>query len=113
LIARASGLLMVFSMPSMTLEEKYNIPPKSQLIEINSDGSRAFIIDNSNVLRLLQLEKKSTVIPTDQTARFKELEYVIKLDWLINLDNSWTVLPRGIQGRMGGEMVVAIYYSNS
>lgn len=67
LVARSSGLLLAFSLPSMSLEEKYTIPPKSHLIELNSDGSRAFIIDSSNVLRLLQLEKKSSVIAFDSS----------------------------------------------
>jgi WD repeat-containing protein 35 len=65
LVAKTSGQLLVFSMPSMSLEEKYTIPPKTQLIEMNSDGSRAFLIDSSNVLRLLQLEKSSSTISLD------------------------------------------------
>jgi hypothetical protein len=55
----------------MSLEEKYTIPPKTQLIEINSDGSRAFLIDSSNVLRLLQLEKKSSAITLDSSLSLK------------------------------------------
>ena len=67
LAARESGLLMQFSMPSMTLEEKYTIPPKNHTIDINCDGSRAVLIDGHNVLRLIQLEKRTSSMGADQS----------------------------------------------
>lgn len=92
----------------MSLEEKYTIPPKTQLIELNSDGSRAFLIDNSNVLRLLQLEKKSNII-TVESSLAKQSEKALQsvLHSFINfIDHSRAIFPARIQRCLVGKMVL-------
>ena len=59
MIARLSGILLQFTMPSMTLDNRYVIPQKTSLLELNLDGSRVAVIDAAGILRLLQLEFNS------------------------------------------------------
>ncbi|TPX70337.1 hypothetical protein SpCBS45565_g01735 [Spizellomyces sp. 'palustris'] len=63
LVARLSGSIHQFILPSMTLDNKYSIPFRPQSISLNCDASRVAILDSSGMLKLMELENKTPGLP--------------------------------------------------
>lgn len=59
IVARASGTLLRFSLPHLTLENKYIIKCRPQSISLNCDSTRLSIIDINGVLTLFDLDAKN------------------------------------------------------
>ncbi|KAJ3324647.1 WD repeat-containing protein 35 [Boothiomyces sp. JEL0866] len=57
-VARQSGTLLQYQLPSLVLDNVYNIPVRPVSIALNSSSSRLSILDNYGVLKLFELEKK-------------------------------------------------------
>lgn len=58
IIGRASGTLLHFLVPSMTLENRYETPVRMQSLALNSSSTKLLILDIGGVLRMFELEKK-------------------------------------------------------
>ncbi|XP_034939935.1 WD repeat-containing protein 35 [Chelonus insularis] len=56
LIARESGMIQRYSLPQITLTNRYTTSSKPQYIAINCNSTRASVIDFSGVLTMLDLE---------------------------------------------------------
>ncbi|KAJ3015471.1 WD repeat-containing protein 35 [Thoreauomyces humboldtii] len=56
IVARLSGALHQFALPSVTLDNKYSIPLRPQLIALNCTSSRLAIVDTAGVLKLFELQ---------------------------------------------------------
>ncbi|KAH6588195.1 hypothetical protein BASA61_006004 [Batrachochytrium salamandrivorans] len=57
-LARQSGTLYQYSLPSMTLESKYILPVQLNSIALNCNSTRLSILDLAGILRLFDLKKK-------------------------------------------------------
>ncbi|KAJ3259989.1 WD repeat-containing protein 35 [Boothiomyces macroporosus] len=57
-VARQSGTLLQYQLPSLVLENVYNIPVRPVSLALNCNSSRLSILDNYGVLKLFELEKK-------------------------------------------------------
>ncbi|EQC32501.1 hypothetical protein SDRG_09827 [Saprolegnia diclina VS20] len=58
-VGRASGMLHCFTLPHISLEMKYIVPCRPQLLALNSNSSQLSIIDINNVLTLMELGTSS------------------------------------------------------
>ncbi|XP_015110553.1 WD repeat-containing protein 35 [Diachasma alloeum] len=56
LVGRESGMIQRYSLPQVTLTNRYTVASRPQRISINCDSSRAAILDVSGVLTMLDLE---------------------------------------------------------
>eukprot|EP00842_Homolaphlyctis_polyrhiza_P002710 jgi/Hompol1/343/HPOL_004245-RA len=70
LIARQSGTLYQYIVPSVTLDNKYTTTCRPQSIALNCNSTRASILDIAGVFKLFDLEKKGVPAntPVNQTA---------------------------------------------
>ncbi|KAJ1332158.1 hypothetical protein BSLG_008975 [Batrachochytrium salamandrivorans] len=57
-LARQSGTLYQYGLPSMTLESKYILPVQLNSIALNCNSTRLSILDLAGILRLFDLKKK-------------------------------------------------------
>ncbi|KAJ3153524.1 WD repeat-containing protein 35 [Geranomyces variabilis] len=57
LVARQSGALHQFALPSITLDNKYTLPLRTQSIMVNCSSTRLAILDVTGVLKLFELSK--------------------------------------------------------
>nr|KAJ3420687.1 WD repeat-containing protein 35 [Polyrhizophydium stewartii] len=58
ILARQSGALHQYIVPSVTLDNKYTIALRPQSVGLNSNSTRVSILDVGGVLRLFDLERK-------------------------------------------------------
>ncbi|KAJ3300442.1 WD repeat-containing protein 35 [Borealophlyctis nickersoniae] len=61
LIARQSGALHHFALPSVTLENKYSLSFRPQSIVLNCNSTRLAIMDMAGILKIFELEKRNVV----------------------------------------------------
>ncbi|XP_076282876.1 intraflagellar transport protein Oseg4 [Lasioglossum baleicum] len=77
LIGRESGMIQRYSLPQVTLMNRYNTTCKLYKIAINCDSSRASIMDTSGVLTMMDLEtdnRRSTSKDGESTDDIKKFE---------------------------------------
>ncbi|KAJ3272616.1 WD repeat-containing protein 35 [Terramyces sp. JEL0728] len=58
IVARQSGALLQYQLPSLVLDSIYNIPVRPVSLSLNCTSTRLSILDNYGVLKLFELEKK-------------------------------------------------------
>lgn len=58
IIARASGTILRFSLPHCSLENKYTVKCRPQLIHLNCDSTRISIIDINGMMTLFDLDAR-------------------------------------------------------
>jgi WD repeat-containing protein 35 len=81
IISRASGTLLRFSLPHLSLENTYVVRCRPQLLALNCDSTRISIIDINGVLTLFDLDLKANSGPT-QGAHKNQLNTVgVHLDF--------------------------------
>ncbi|KAJ3332051.1 WD repeat-containing protein 35 [Blyttiomyces sp. JEL0837] len=64
IVMRHSGALLQFALPSVTLEMKYNINFRPQIVSLNCNSTRLAMLDGTGVLKLFEMTKKSSLIMT-------------------------------------------------
>ena len=62
IIARSSGTILQFLLPSMTFDNKYAIDFLASSIALNSSSTRVSMLDGNGNLRLLELERKVSAV---------------------------------------------------
>ncbi|TPX61518.1 hypothetical protein PhCBS80983_g01035 [Powellomyces hirtus] len=60
-VARQSGALHQFALPSITLDNKYTLPLRTQSIALNCTSTRLAVLDVSGILKLFELNKQDTL----------------------------------------------------
>ncbi|XP_048515413.1 WD repeat-containing protein 35 isoform X2 [Athalia rosae] len=61
LIGRESGMIQRYSLPQVTLTNRYAVSSRPCKLAVNSNSSRASIIDNSGILTMLNLEPQKNL----------------------------------------------------
>jgi WD repeat-containing protein 35 len=59
-VARASGEIHQYTLPTLTLENKFNAPIIPSSIALNSNSSKISLLDRSGQFRIMQLEAKTS-----------------------------------------------------
>ncbi|KAJ3217132.1 WD repeat-containing protein 35 [Dinochytrium kinnereticum] len=85
-IARQSGLVLLLSMPGLTLESRHLTPVRPHSIALNCNNTRMAILDTSGVLKLLDITyRPATTANVPKTGEFSEtgkfLEFERKDVW--------------------------------
>ncbi|KAI9193226.1 uncharacterized protein BJ171DRAFT_588781 [Polychytrium aggregatum] len=57
-LARQSGQLLQFVLPSMTLENKYSTGIRTQFISLNCNSSRLAMLDTAGLLKIFEFDRK-------------------------------------------------------
>ncbi|XP_011304110.1 WD repeat-containing protein 35 [Fopius arisanus] len=71
LIGRESGMVQRYSLPQITLTNRYTVTVKPQMIYVNCSSTRAAILDGSGVLTMIDLEKNEDSSDQEDISKFE------------------------------------------